>query len=54
VSQEAQAERERRARRILGQAEIAEKFGQATCTYQDNPVALHLLKTTLWRCTCAP
>ena len=32
------------ARGILGQAEteIAEKFGQAACTYQDNPVALHL------------
>lgn len=44
MSREAQAERERRARGILGQAEteIAEKFGQAACTYQDNPVALHL------------
>ena len=44
MSREAQAERERRARTILGQAEteIAEKFGQAALTYQDNPVALHL------------
>jgi uncharacterized membrane protein YqiK len=44
MSREAQAERERRARTILGQAEteIAEKFGQASLTYQNNPVALHL------------
>ncbi|HLI86956.1 MAG TPA: slipin family protein [Bryobacteraceae bacterium] len=44
MSREAQAERERRARGILGQAEteIAEKFGQAAGTYQNNPVALHL------------
>ncbi|HEX3745651.1 MAG TPA: slipin family protein [Bryobacteraceae bacterium] len=44
MSREAQAERERRARTILGQAEteIAEKFGQAALTYQSNPVALHL------------
>jgi regulator of protease activity HflC (stomatin/prohibitin superfamily) len=44
MSREAQAERERRARTILGTAEteIAEKFGQAALTYQDNPVALHL------------
>ena len=44
MSREAQAERERRARCILGQAEteIAEKFGQAALTYRDNPVALHL------------
>src|SRR5215467_3066323 len=44
MSREAQAERERRARGILGQAEteIAEKFGQAASTYQHNPVALHL------------
>lgn len=44
MSREAQAERERRARGILGQAEteIAEKFGQAATTYQHNPVALHL------------
>jgi regulator of protease activity HflC (stomatin/prohibitin superfamily) len=44
MSREAQAERERRARVILGQAEteIADKFRQAALTYQDNPVALHL------------
>jgi SPFH domain / Band 7 family len=44
MSREAQAERERRARIILGLAEteIAEKFGKAAVTYQDNPVALHL------------
>src|SRR5256885_17150134 len=40
----AQAERERQARNILGQAEteIADKFSQAAATYQDNPVPLHL------------
>jgi regulator of protease activity HflC (stomatin/prohibitin superfamily) len=44
MSREAQAERERRARTILGLAEteIAEKFAQAALTYQDNPVAMHL------------
>ncbi|PWU00260.1 MAG: peptidase [Terriglobia bacterium] len=44
MSREAQAERERRARTILGLAEteIADKFGQAAITYKDNPVALHL------------
>jgi regulator of protease activity HflC (stomatin/prohibitin superfamily) len=44
MSREAQAERERRARTILGLAEteIAEKFGLAAATYQHNPVALHL------------
>jgi regulator of protease activity HflC (stomatin/prohibitin superfamily) len=44
MSREAQAERERRARTILGQAEteIADKFSAAACTYQNNPVALHL------------
>ena len=44
MSREAQAERERRARTILGLAEteIADKFGQAALTYQNNPVALHL------------
>ena len=44
MSREAQAERERRARIILGTAEteIAEKFGQAALTYQHNPTALHL------------
>lgn len=44
MSKEAQAERERRARVILGTAEteIAEKFEQASRKYNDNPVALHL------------
>jgi regulator of protease activity HflC (stomatin/prohibitin superfamily) len=44
MSREAQAERERRARTILGQAEteIADKFHTAAITYRDNPVALHL------------
>ena len=44
MSREAQAERERRARTILGQAEteIADKFSLAAATYRDNPVALHL------------
>ena len=44
MSREAQAERERRARTILGQAEteIAEKFAEAAKSYIDNPVALHL------------
>ena len=44
MSRQAQAERERQARIILGTAEteIAEKFAQAAATYQDNPVALHL------------
>ena len=44
MSREAQAERERRARVILGTAEteIADKFASAASTYKDNPVALHL------------
>src|SRR5690348_8768978 len=44
MSRQAQAERERQARIILGQAEteISEKFSQAAVTYQNNPVALHL------------
>lgn len=44
MSRQAQAERERQARNILGQAEteIADKFSQAAAVYQDNPVALHL------------
>ncbi len=44
MSREAQAERERRARTILGTAEteIADKFSQASIVYQNNPVALHL------------
>ncbi len=44
MSKEAQAERERRARVILGTAEteIAVKFAKASEQYRDNPVALHL------------
>ena len=44
MSKEAQAERERRARVILGttETEIAEKFSQASQKYTNNPVALHL------------
>jgi regulator of protease activity HflC (stomatin/prohibitin superfamily) len=44
MSREAQAERERRARIILGTAEteVSAKFGEASRVYQDNPVALHL------------
>lgn len=44
MSMQAQAERERQARVILGDSErqIAEKFGEAALTYADNPVALHL------------
>src|SRR5580698_4655373 len=44
MSREAQAERERRARTILGLAEveIAESFHKAALTYQNNPTALHL------------
>ena len=44
MSRQAQAERERQARIILGQAEteISEKFVQAAAAYAQNPVALHL------------
>ena len=44
MSKEAQAERERRARVILGTAEteIALKFAKASEEYINNPVALHL------------
>jgi regulator of protease activity HflC (stomatin/prohibitin superfamily) len=44
MSMQAQAERERQARVILGDSErqVAEKFGEAAKTYMDNPVALHL------------
>ena len=44
MSKQAQAERERRARVILGTAEteIAEKFAKASQEYINNPVALHL------------
>jgi len=44
MSMQAQAERERQARVILGDSErqVAEKFGEAAKTYAHNPVALHL------------
>jgi regulator of protease activity HflC (stomatin/prohibitin superfamily) len=44
MSKQAQAERERKARIILGTAEteIAEKFAKASAQYLDNPVALQL------------
>ena len=44
MSKEAQAERERHARIILGTAEteIAEKFAQAAKEYESNPGAMHL------------
>jgi len=44
MSKEAQAERERHARIILGTAEteIAEKFAQAAKQYESNPGAMHL------------
>jgi regulator of protease activity HflC (stomatin/prohibitin superfamily) len=44
MSKQAQAERERKARVILGTAEteIAEKFAKASLEYANNPIALHL------------
>ncbi len=44
MSRQAQAERERQARVILGsaEAEIAQKFVEAARTYADTPIALHL------------
>jgi regulator of protease activity HflC (stomatin/prohibitin superfamily) len=44
MSQQAQAERERQARIILGDAEVqvSEKFAEASRVYADNPGALHL------------
>jgi regulator of protease activity HflC (stomatin/prohibitin superfamily) len=44
MSMQAQAERERQARVILGDSErqVAEKFGEAAKTYQSNPTAFHL------------
>ena len=44
MSRQAQAERERQARIILGTAEteIADKFAQAARLYENNPTALHL------------
>jgi regulator of protease activity HflC (stomatin/prohibitin superfamily) len=44
MSQQAQAERERQARVILGEAEVqvSDQFAQASRVYADNPGALHL------------
>ncbi|HVV03032.1 MAG TPA: slipin family protein [Puia sp.] len=44
MSMQAQAERERQARVILGDSErqVAEKFEEAARTYRNDPVALHL------------
>jgi regulator of protease activity HflC (stomatin/prohibitin superfamily) len=44
MSRQAQAERERQARIILGQAEteISDKFVHAAAAYSENPTALHL------------
>jgi regulator of protease activity HflC (stomatin/prohibitin superfamily) len=44
MSRQAQAERERQARVILStaEAEIADKFAEASRTYANNPIALHL------------
>jgi regulator of protease activity HflC (stomatin/prohibitin superfamily) len=44
MSRQAQAERERQARVILGESEmqIAHSFAEASKAYQNNPVALHL------------
>jgi regulator of protease activity HflC (stomatin/prohibitin superfamily) len=44
MSMQAQAERERQARVILGDSErqVAEKFAEAAKSYSNNPVALHL------------
>ncbi len=44
MSMQAQAERERQARVILGDSErqVAEKFGEAAKTYINNPTAFHL------------
>jgi regulator of protease activity HflC (stomatin/prohibitin superfamily) len=44
MSRQAQAERERQARIVLGTAEteISEKFASAALVYRDNPTALHL------------
>lgn len=44
MSREAQAERERQARVILGESEkqIASSFAEAALSYADNPTALHL------------
>ena len=44
MSRQAQAERERQARVILGESEvqIAEHFNEGAKVYADNPTALHL------------
>jgi hypothetical protein len=44
MSRQAQAERERQARVILGESEkqIADSFSEASKAYADNPTALHL------------
>jgi regulator of protease activity HflC (stomatin/prohibitin superfamily) len=44
MSRQAQAERERQARVILGESEmqIAQSFADASVAYKDNPTALHL------------
>ena len=44
MSMQAQAERERQARVILGDSErqVAEKFAEAAKSYEHNPVAFHL------------
>jgi len=44
MSRQAQAERERQARVILGESEmqIAQSFADASIAYKDNPTALHL------------
>jgi len=44
MSQQAQADRERQARVILGDAEVqvSQQFAAASKVYSDNPVALHL------------
>jgi regulator of protease activity HflC (stomatin/prohibitin superfamily) len=44
MSRQAQAERERQARIVLGTAEteISAKFAEAALVYRDNPTALHL------------
>jgi regulator of protease activity HflC (stomatin/prohibitin superfamily) len=44
MSMQAQAERERQARVILGDSErqIAQKFGEAAATYANDPTAFHL------------
>lgn len=46
MSRQAQAERERQARVILGESEkqIAESFAEASLAYQNNPTALHCVQ----------